>query len=94
MVKVLPLPSTDWRVELNSEEQPFLFPTKSQAIAFAIAWADYHQPCEVRVFDATGELQRDITLPSGDYRRTTAPDRRHTEVDIPFPNRRQQERRG
>jgi hypothetical protein len=93
MVNVLPLPSTDWRVELNPEEQPFMFRTKAQAISFAIAWADYHQPCRVRVFDNAGDIKRDITLPNGNYRRTTGPDRRRTQVDIAFLDRRQQERR-
>jgi hypothetical protein len=93
MVKVLPLPSTDWRVELNPEDHPFKFPTKGQAISFAIAWGDYHQPCKVEIFDGTGALQRDIALPNGNFRRTTGPDRRRKQVDTPFPDRRQQERR-
>jgi hypothetical protein len=93
VVKVLPLPSTDWQVELSPGEQPFLFPTKAQAILFALAWADPHQPCEVRVHGPNGELERNMTYPNGNYRRPPRLDRRRMQVDIPFRDRRQQERR-
>ena len=92
-VHVLPLPPTGWRVELSPGEQPFLFPTKGQAISFALAWADSHQPCEVRVYGRVGELERSMPFPNGNYRRAHRADRRRMQVDIPFPDRRYQERR-
>jgi len=94
VVKVFPWHSAEWSVELYPDEQPFLFPTKGQALSFALAWADYHQPCEVRVLDVSGEVLRYIRVPSVDYRRTTVSDRRRVQVDISFADRRQQERRG
>ena len=93
IVRVFPWRSKEWSVELYPDEQPFLFPTKGQAISFALAWADYHQPCEVRVFDGTGELQRDIKVPDGNYRRMIAADRRREQVEIDFTDRRNRERR-
>jgi hypothetical protein len=93
MVKILPSPSTEWRVELNPDEQPFMFPTKSQAISFAIAWADYHPPNEICIYDQKGELQRDITLPGGKYRRIPSADRRRMRAEIAFDERRERERR-
>lgn len=93
VVKVLPLPSTGWQVELSPGEQPFLFPTKAQAISFALAWADSHQPCEVLVLGPIGEPERSMTFPNGNYRRAPRSDRRRMQVDIPFRDRRQQERR-
>jgi len=93
MVKVLPTPSTDWRVELNPDEQPFTFPTKSQAISFAIAWADYHPPNEICIYDQKGEVQRDIALPGGNYRRVPSAERRGMRLEIAFDERRQRERR-
>ena len=93
VVKVLPLPSTDWQVELSPGEQPFLFPTKAQAILFALAWADSHQPCEVRVHGSVGKPERSMTFPDGNYRRGPRADRRRMQVDIPFRDRRHQERR-
>jgi len=94
VVKVLPLPSAGWRVELSPGEQPFLFPTKAQAILFALAWADAHQPCEVRVYASNGEPERSMTYPNGNYRHPPRSDRRRVQVDIPFRDRRHQERRG
>ena len=93
IVRVFPWRSKEWSVELYPDEQPFLFPTKGQAISFALAWADYHQPCEVRVFDGAGELQRDIKVPDGNYRRMAAADRRREQVEIEFTDRRNRERR-
>ncbi|NIO40254.1 MAG: hypothetical protein GTO41_08695 [Burkholderiales bacterium] len=93
VVRVFPWRSREWSVELYPDEQPFLFPTKGQAISFALAWADYHQPCEVRVFDNVGDLQRDIKVPEGNYRRMSAPDRRQQQIEIDFVDRREQERR-
>lgn len=93
MVKVLPWPSEGWCVELSPGERPFLFPIKAQAILFALAWADSHQPCEVRVYDRTGEPERSLTFPNGNYRHPPRSDRRRMQVDIPFSNRRYQERR-
>ena len=94
VVKVFPWHSTQWSVELYPDEQPFLFPTKGQALSFALAWADYHQPCEVRVLDGTGDVLRSIHVPSAEYRRAAVSDRRRVQIDIPFPDRRQHERRG
>ena len=93
MVKVSPLPSKGWRVELSPGEQPFLFPTKAQAISFALAWADSNQPCEVGVYGPIGEPERSMTFPNGNYRRPARSDRRRMQVDIPFRDRRHQERR-
>ena len=93
MVKVLPLPSAGWRVELSPDEQPFPFPNKGQAIAFALAWADSNQPCEIHVYGRIGELERSMTFPNGNYRRPPRSDRRQAQVNIPFRDRRQQERR-
>ncbi len=93
IVRVFPWRSKEWSVELYPDEQPFLFPSKGQAISFALAWADYHQPCEVRVFDGADELQRDIKVPDGNYRRMVSPDRRREQVGIDFSDRRNRERR-
>ena len=93
MVKITPMPTTDWRVELGAGEQPFSFPSKAQAIAFAVAWADLHQPGEVGVFDKDGALQRTITFPNGNHRHQTRKDRRQAQIDMPFADRRRQERR-
>ena len=93
ILKVSFLPGTGWRVELSPAEQPFLFPTKAQAISFALAWADSHQPCEVLVFGLIGEPERSMTFPDGKYRRAPSSDRRQVQVEIPFRDRRQQERR-
>jgi hypothetical protein len=94
MVKVLPFASTGWCVELSPGEQPFPFPTKGQAITFALTWAETSvQPCEVGVYGRTGDLERSMTFPNGNYRRPAGSDRRRMQVDIPFRDRRQQERR-
>ena len=93
LVKVLLFPSGGWRVELNPGEHPFQFPVKAQAIAFAVAWAQSHQPCEVRVYSGFGETERSMTFPNGNYRTAARSDRRRSQVDIAFSNRRQQERR-
>jgi|SRR6185436_19755586 hypothetical protein len=93
IVKVSPLIPTGWRVELSPDEQPFLFPTKAQAIAFALAWADSHQPCEVRVLGPIGELERNMKFPEGNYRRAPSMDRRQAQAEIAFRDRRRQERR-
>lgn len=93
MVKVLPLPSAGWRVELSPDEQPFPFPNKGQAIAFALTWADSNQPCEIHVYGPIGELERSLTFPNGNYRGPPRSDRRQAQVDIPFRDRRQHERR-
>jgi hypothetical protein len=94
MVKVLPFASTGWRVELSPGEQPFLFPSKGQAITFALAWAETSiQPCEVGVYGRTGDLERGMTFPNGNYRRPAGSDRRRTQADIAFPDRRRQDRR-
>lgn len=93
MVKVEPLSPANWQVELRAGEQPFEFPSKGQAIAFAIAWAEHHQPCEVGVFGRIGDLERKITLPDGNHRDAKMPDRRRVQITIPFPNRRHHDRR-
>ena len=71
----------------------FVFPTKAQAISFAVAWAEDHPPCEVRVYGSVGDLERSMTFPDSGYRRLPASDRRRIQVPITFPDRRRQERR-
>jgi hypothetical protein len=93
MVKILPLPSAGWRVELSPGSQPFVFPTKAQAVAFAITWAENHPPCGIRVYSRTGDLERTMTFPNGTHRRVPGSDRRRVQIDIPFPDRRRGERR-
>jgi hypothetical protein len=93
MVKVMPLSAMTWRVVLSPGEQPFEFPTKAQAISFAIAWAELHRPCDVRVYGGVGAPDRSMTVPNGDYRRTPGSDRRQRQADIPFFDRRRHERR-
>jgi len=78
---------------MSHGEQPFVFPAKHPAISFAIAWADHHQPCEVHLYGHAGELERSMTFPNENYRRPSGPDRRRMQVDIPFRDRRHQERR-
>ena len=92
MVIVLPA-ATGWRVELDRDERGSLFPDKAQALAFALAWAQSRQPCEVRVYGRFGELDRSIALPEGHYRRPHGSDRRRTQLTIGFGDRRRQERR-
>jgi hypothetical protein len=92
-VIVMPLPTADWRVELSPGEQPFQFPTKGQAISFALAWAEHHQANDVRVFGRVGALERLITLPDGDYRRAPGSERRRMQVDPWIPDRRREDRR-
>ena len=93
MVTVVALPTGGWRVELSEGQQPFVFPAKGQALTFALAWADAHQPCEARVYGRLGELDRHLTFPDGNYRLAPKSDRRRTQVEIGFRDRRQQERR-
>jgi len=93
LVKVLLQPATGWNVELSPGEQPFAFPSKAQAIQFAIAWAEHHQPCEVRIYGSLGDLERSMIFPNGSHRRLLGSDRRRRQVQIPFPDRRRQERR-
>jgi len=68
------------------------FAGKRQAMTFALAWAQFHQPCEVRVYGSFGELDRSITLPEGNYRHCPGADRRRTRAATGFRDRRQQER--
>jgi len=93
ILNVSALPSMGWRVERSPGEQPFLIPTKAQAISFALAWADSRQPCEVLVFGPIGEPERSMTFPNGNFRSAPSSDRRRMQVDIPFRDRRQKERR-
>lgn len=93
IVKVSPLPSTGWRVELSPGEQPYLFPIKGQAISFALTWADQHQPCELHVYGRYGELERIMRFPNGNHRSDPQSDRRRMQVDIEFADRRHEERR-
>ena len=93
VAKVLPARPTGWQVELASGGQPFQLPTKGQAIHFAVAWAEQHQPCEVHVYGPIGDLERILKFPDGNYRRAERTDRRRMQVPISFPNRRRQERR-
>lgn len=93
VIKVLPTPFARWRVEMSTSEQPFQFVTKGQAIAFAVAWADLHQPCEVEVYGFAGSLERHIRLPNGNRCRGHGSDRRRINLEISFPDRRRRERR-
>lgn len=93
LVKVLLQPSTGWNVELGPGEQPFMFPSKAQAIQFAIAWAEQHEPCEVRLYGSLGDLERTIHFPNGGHRRLPGSDRRRRQIHITFPDRRRQDRR-
>ena len=93
IVKVFSAPSAGWIVELEDGGQPFPFPTKAQAISFAIAWAEQHEPCEVRLYGSLGDMERQLAFPNGGYRRQPGADRRRRQVAIAFPDRRRQERR-
>lgn len=93
MLRILPAPTSGWRVEGGYGEQPFVFPTKAQAISFFLRWAEEHQPCEVQIFSESGDLERILNFPNGNHRRSSESDRRRAQIDIPFPNRRRQERR-
>lgn len=93
MLKVFRSPSTGWHVERRIGEQPFVFPTKAQAITFSISFAQQRQPCEIHVHDLTGNLERVITFPEGAQCRAARSDRRRAQIDIAFPDRRAQERR-
>lgn len=94
MLKISPSPSTStgWRVEGGYAEQPFVFPTKAQAISFALVWAEKHQPCDVHIYNTAGYRQRHITFPDGNQRRADG-DRRQMRVAIAFADRRRAERR-
>lgn len=92
-VKVYLSPTTGWLVELSPGGNPFPFPTKAQAITFAIAWGEQRQPCEVRLYGSLGDLDRILKLPNGGYRRGDVRDRRQAQIAISFPDRRRQERR-
>ncbi len=70
-----------------------MFPTKSQAILFALAWAENHQPNEIHVYGTLGELERSIVCPNGNQLRAADSDRRQVNVNIQFPERRRAERR-
>lgn len=93
MLKVYRSPSTGWHVERRSGEQPFVFPTKAQAITFSIALAKQQQPCEVHVHDVTSNLERVIAFPEGSQCRLSRVDRRQAQINIAFADRRAQERR-
>ena len=93
LIKVLPTPFARWRVELSDKAEPYQFVTKGQAISFAIAWADLHQPCNIEVYGFAGRLERQITIPNGGRFRGHGADRRRMRIDIPFADRRKRERR-
>ena len=93
MLKISPSPTTGWRVEGGYAEQPFVFPTKAQAISFALVWAEKHQPCDVHIYNNAGYRQRHITFPDGNQRRATGVERRKLQVAISFPDRRRADRR-
>ena len=96
MVNVFRLSSGFWRVEPSLYEQSRLFTSEAQAMSFALAWAESHQPCDVHVYGPIGEPERTMTFPNGYDRRRPGPDRRlgpdrrRMQVDIPFPDRRHQ----
>ncbi len=93
MVTVSFVPSTGWLVKLTPTHQPFVFPNKGQAVAFVLSWAERNQPCELEVYAAAGTLERRMKMPSEHYRRGSGSDRRQRQVHIPFPDRREQDRR-
>ena len=93
MLKISPSPSAGWSVEGGYGEQPFVFPTKTQAISFALVWAEQHQPCDVQIYNHAGDLERNIMFPNGNHRLLSGSDRRQVQVDIAFPDRRHEERR-
>ena len=93
ILRVLPTPFARWRVEMSTSDQPFQFVTKGQAISFAVAWADLHQPSEVEVYGFAGRVERHIQLPNGHRCRGHGLDRRRMRIDIPFTDRRKRERR-
>ncbi len=93
MLKISPSPSAGWRVDGGYGEQPFVFPTKAQAISFFLAWAEKHQPCDVHIYNDAADLERNITFSDGNYRLASGSDRRQMQIDIPFPERRRAERR-
>lgn len=92
-LKVLPTPFARWRVEVSNRTDPYQFISKGQAIAFAIAWADLHQPCEVEVYGFAGRMERHIRVPNGNRCRGNGTDRRRMRIPIPFADRRKHERR-
>ena len=92
-LKVLPTPFARWRVEVSNKPEPYQFVSKGQAITFAIAWADLHQPCEIEVYGFAGRLEREIRLPNGNRCRGHGTERRRMRIDIPFADRRKRERR-
>lgn len=92
MVKVFALSSGFWRVEPSLDDESFLFSSKAQALSFALAWAKFHQPCDLRVYGPLGETEQVGTLPNDNYARPPRRDRRRMQVDIAFPDRRHQER--
>ncbi len=93
MLKIFPSPSSGWCVEGGYGEQPFVFPTKAQAVSFFLVWAEKHQPCDVHIYNDAGEVERHIHFPNGNHRRASTPDRRSRRVEVPFPERRRAERR-
>ncbi|NIO41211.1 MAG: hypothetical protein GTO41_14175 [Burkholderiales bacterium] len=93
VLKVLPTPFARWRVKMSDEAEPYQFVSKGQAISFAIAWADLHQPCDVQVYGFAGLLERQIEIPNGGRCRGYGSDRRRIKVDIAFPERRKRQRR-
>jgi len=94
VLKISPSPSTGWRVEGGYGKQPFVFPTKGEAISFFLVWAEKHQPCDVNIYNDAGDLERNISFPDGMHRRAARADRRQMQIGIPFPDRRRTERRG
>ena len=62
-------------------------------MTFALAWVQFHQPSEVRVYGSFGKFDRSITLPEGNYRHSPCADRRRMRAAIGFSDRRLQERR-
>jgi len=95
VLKVLPTPFARWRVELSDPEpgQPYQFVTKGLAIAFAIAWADLHQPCRIEIYGFAGLLERKIRIPGCRRYRGHGADRRRSNLPLTFPDRRKRERR-
>lgn len=63
VVLVLPLKGGSWRVAEDDGNALHEFPDKDSAVRFAENWALIHGPCEVKVYDEHGAVERVITPP-------------------------------
>ncbi len=93
MLEIIPTPAGTWSVVGGYGSQPFSFSTKGGAIRFFLAWAELHAPCEVKIYDKNGNVERTLHFPGGKHLRTNRADRRQKQVPIDFPDRRRRNRR-